>query len=221
MKNTLKQVFHSGKFVAGFSIFMFIVVTVIIFPLFVKSDPLLTISQSSVQGSFLPPGLYVNVYDSLGTTPYTLLLDDAPAKRIASKLSDDDRQALKEWLVKAGIPEAQIDTTDTKSLLDLWTSNYDPKKQIPGMTFAKSRFYQRLNTSLQGILSTQGLTIAAAGTVTDTMQTAGTVVQTDYVNGASFGDRYFPVDWACGGFNRHHDRFGPGIGGRLYGRGGR
>jgi peptide/nickel transport system permease protein len=182
MKNTLKQVFHSGKFVAGFSIFMFIVVTVIIFPLFVKSDPLLTISQSSVQGSFLPPGLYVNVYDSLGTTPYTLLLDDATAKRIASKLSDDDRQALKEWLVKAGIPEAQIDTTDTKSLLDLWTSNYDPKKQIPGMTFAKSRFYQRLNTSLQGILSTQGLTIAAAGTVTDTMQTAGTVVQTDYVN---------------------------------------
>ena len=40
------------------------------------------------------------------------------AKRIASKLSPDDRIALKDWLVKAGIPETQIDTTDTKSLLE-------------------------------------------------------------------------------------------------------
>jgi peptide/nickel transport system permease protein len=182
MKNTLKQVFHSGKFVAGFSIFMFIVVTVIIFPLFVKSDPLLTISQSSIQGSFLPPGIYVNVHDSISTTPYTLLLDDAQAKRIASKLSPDDRSAIKEWLVKAGIPETQIDITDTKSLLALWTNNYDPKKQLPGMTFAKTRFYQRLNNSLQGILSTQDLTIAAAGTVTDTLQATDTIAQTDYVN---------------------------------------
>jgi peptide/nickel transport system permease protein len=182
MKNTLKQVFHSGKFVVGFIIFMFIVVTVIIFPLFVKTDPLLTISQSSIQGSFLPPGLYVNVYDSIGIAPYTLLLDDAATKRIASKLTNDDRTALKEWLVADGIPEAQIDTTDTKSLLELWTNNYDPKKQIPGMTFAKTRFYQRLNTSLQGVLSTQDLTIAAAGTVTDTLQATGTVAQTDYVN---------------------------------------
>jgi peptide/nickel transport system permease protein len=182
MKNTLKQVFHSGKFVVGFIIFMFIVVTVIIFPLFVKTDPLLTISQSSIQGSFLPPGLYVNVYDSIGIAPYTLLLDDAATKRIASKLTNDDRTALKEWLVADGIPEAQIDTTDTKSLLELWTNNYDPKKQIPGMTFAKTRFYQRLNTSLQGVLSTQDLTITAAGTVTDTLQATGTVAQTDYVN---------------------------------------
>ena len=33
MKNTLKQIFHSGKFVVGFVIFSFIVLTVIIFPL--------------------------------------------------------------------------------------------------------------------------------------------------------------------------------------------
>ena len=56
---------------------MFIVLTVIIFPLIVKTPPLGTISQGSVQGSFLPPGIYVNVYDSIGTAPYTLLLDDA------------------------------------------------------------------------------------------------------------------------------------------------
>jgi peptide/nickel transport system permease protein len=182
MKNTLKQIFHSGKFVAGFSIFMFIVLTVIIFPLFVKADPLLTISQSGVQGSFLPPGVYVNVYDSIGTTPYTLLLEDAAAKRIASKLGDQQRQDIKDWLVAAGISESEIDTTDTKSLLDMWANNFDPKKQIPGMTFAKTRYYQRLNDSLQGILSTQDLTIATADTQTNTLQAAGTIGQSDYVN---------------------------------------
>jgi peptide/nickel transport system permease protein len=182
MKNTLQQVFHSGKFVVGFSIFTFIVLTVIIFPLFVKTPPLQTISQSSIQGSFLPPGLYVNVYDSIGTAPYTLLLDDATAKRIDSKLSPTDRTAIKEWLVKAGIPETEIDTTDTNRLLDLWASNYDPNKNMPGTTFAKTRYYQRLDASLQGLLSTQGLTISGAGTVTDTLQVAGSVAQSDYVN---------------------------------------
>ncbi len=182
MKNTLQQIFHSGKFVVGFLIFTMIVLTVIIFPLFVKASPIETISQGSIQGSFLPPGIYVNVYDSIGVAPYTLLLDDATAKRIASKLTPDDRTAIKEWLVKDGIPESQIDTTDTKSLLDLWTSNYDPKKNVPGMTFAKTRFYQRLNTSLQGILSSEGVTIAETSNVTGTLQAKGTIAQTDYVN---------------------------------------
>jgi peptide/nickel transport system permease protein len=178
MKNTLKQVFHSGKFVVGFCIFMSIVLTTIIFPLIVNSPPLGIISQ----GTFLPPGLYINVYDSIGTKPYILNLDDASAKRIASKLSDDDRTAIREWLVKAGIPEDQIDTTDTKALLTLWENNYDPKKQIPGMIFAKARYYQRLNASLQGLLSTEGITIGSTDTVSDTLGTSGTIRQTDYVN---------------------------------------
>jgi peptide/nickel transport system permease protein len=182
MKNTLRQIFHSGKFVVGFSIFMFIVLTVIIFPLIVNTPPLGIISQGSIQGSFLPPGIYVNVYDSIGVAPYTLLLDDAAAKRIANKLSTDDRTAIKEWLVKAGIPETQIDTTDTNGLLDLWANNYDPDKQIPGMTFAKTRYYQRLNTSLQGLLSTEGVTIAATDPVSGTLKSTDTIAQTDYVN---------------------------------------
>lgn len=182
MKNTLQQVFRSGKFVVGFSIFMFIVLMVIIFPMFIKTPPLGIISQGSSQGSFLPPGLYVNVYDSIGTTPYTLMLDDAAAKRIASKLNPDDRTAIKEWLVKDGIPEDQIDTADTQSLLDLWANNYDPNKNIPGMTFAKTRYYQRLNTSLEGLLSTEEVTIAATDPISGTLKSTGTVAQSDYVN---------------------------------------
>ncbi len=182
MKNTLKQVFHSGKFVVGFLIFTMIVLTVIIFPLIVKTPPLGTVSQGGEQGSFLPPGIYVNVYDSIQTAPYTLLLDESAAKRIASKLTPDDRVALKDWLVAAGIPAEQIDITDTKSLLGLWTKNYDPKKNLPGMTFAKTRFYQRLNASLQGLLSTEGVTIASTDPVSGTLQASGTIKQSDYVN---------------------------------------
>jgi ABC-type dipeptide/oligopeptide/nickel transport system permease subunit len=178
MRNTLQQIFHSGKFVVGFSIFSFLVLTVIIFPLFVRIPPLGIISQ----GTFLPPGIYVNVYDSIDTKPYILNLDDATAKRIASKLSDSDRTAIAEWLVKDGISAEEIDIKDTAALLNLWENNYDPKKQVPGMTYAKARYYQRLNTSLQGLLSTEALTIAASGTPTDTLQTAGIVGQSDYVN---------------------------------------
>jgi peptide/nickel transport system permease protein len=178
MKNTLQQVFHSGKFVVGFCIFTFIVLLTIVYPLFVKGGPLDIIGQ----GTFFPPGIYVSAYDSIGTTPYTLMLDDAAAKRIASKLSDDDRLAIMEWLVADGIPENEIDITNTKKLLGQWESNYDPSKQIKGMTFAKTRYYQRLNASLQGVLSTEGVTVAAKNAQTGALEGTDSVAQTDYVN---------------------------------------
>ena len=53
--------------------------------------------------------------------------------------------AIKEWLVLYGIPESEIDINDTELLLELWVNNYDPKKNFPGMTFAKQRYYQRLD----------------------------------------------------------------------------
>ena len=178
MKNTLRQVFHSGKFVVGFSIFMFIVLLTIVYPLFVKAAPLGIIGQ----GTFFPPGIYVNVYDSIGTNPYTLSLDDASAKRVASKLSDADRNSIKEWLVASGVSENEIDTTDTAKLLGQWESNYDPKKQLPGMTFAKTRYYQRLNSSLQGVLSKEGAIVAAKDAQSGSLEQSDTVAQTDYVN---------------------------------------
>ena len=36
MKNTIRQLLRSGKFVVGFSIFAFLILTVVIFPMFVK-----------------------------------------------------------------------------------------------------------------------------------------------------------------------------------------
>jgi peptide/nickel transport system permease protein len=178
MKHTLQQVFHSPNFVIGFVIFMAILLMLIFYPLFASDKPLEIIGQ----GTFFPPGTYVNVYDSLQSTQYTLMLKDASAKRIASKLSEDDRAAMKEWLVLVGIPEDQIDTTDTQGLLSLWGANYDPNKNVSGLTNAKRNYYIRLNNSLNGLLATEGAIIASKNADTGALEQSGTVNQTDYVN---------------------------------------
>lgn len=178
MKHTLRQIFRSPKFVVGFSIFVFIVLTVIIYPQFVKDDPLDIIAQ----GTFFPPGIYINIYDTINSSPYTLVLDDAAAKRVASRLGNKERLDMKDWLLAAGIPESEIDIEDTDKLMDLWTKNYDPTKRLPGMTYAKHSYYQRLDASLEGILSTEGVIIAAPNPGTNSLEQKGSITQTDYVN---------------------------------------
>ncbi len=178
MKNTFQQIFHSSKFVVGFCIFAAILLVVIFYPIFVPDSPLAILGQ----GTFFPPGVYVNAYDTVNSsTRYTLNLDDAEANRIANRLSNDDRLAMKEWLIMAGIPEDQIDITDTASLLAIWEMNYDSTKKIPGMIYAKTKYYQRLNTSLYGLLSTKPLVVAITDESGNLTQT-GLIAATDYVN---------------------------------------
>uniref|UniRef100_A0A7C4PN88 ABC transporter permease n=1 Tax=Anaerolinea thermolimosa TaxID=229919 RepID=A0A7C4PN88_9CHLR len=50
------------------------------------------------------------------------------------------------------------------------------------MTLARQRYYQRLNASLQGILSIEGVTIATENPQTGALETVKTVQQADYVN---------------------------------------
>ena len=179
MKHTINQVFHSGKFVVGFTILMTVLLVVFVYPLFMREPPLQIIGQ----GTFFPPGIYVSSYDTINTpTTYTLNLDDASAKRIANRLSQDDRAALKEWLVVAGIPESEIDSADTAKLLGQWEANYDPNKRIPGMTFARQRYFQRVNASIAGLLSTEGAIIAAKDAETGDLQETETVPQSAYAN---------------------------------------
>ena len=179
MRHTLRQVFNSGKFVVGFSIFMTILLIVIIYPLIVRYPPLEIIGQ----GTFFPPGIYVNVYDSISSpTLYTLNLDDASAKRIASKLHEEDRVAMKEWLVGSGFLESEIDTEDTQKLLEQWVNHFDPKTRIPGMTNARRNYYIRLDASLDGLLSTEGAIIAAENAETGALEEKAIIEQTDYVN---------------------------------------
>jgi len=179
MKHMIQQVFRSPKFLFGFSIFIAVLLMVIVYPLFVTGNPLEIIGR----GTFFPPGIYVNVYDSIGSTQHTLLLDDAAAKRIASKLGDEERLAIKEYLVAYyGIPEIEIDIDDTEKLLDQWENHYDPTIMIAGMTNAKRNYYIRLDVSLDGILSTVGAIIAERNSQTGSLEETDIVEQSDYVN---------------------------------------
>ncbi len=175
----IRQVFRSGKFIVGFVILMAILLTVLIYPLFVKAEPLALVSR----GTFLPPGIYANVYDSIHANEhYTLILEDAAAKRIASRLSDDDRAAIQEWLVGAGVAAEDIDLTDTAALLALWEANFDPTVRLPGMTNADRNYYIRLNTALDGLLDTEGAIVAQINPETGMLEEDIVIEQTDYVN---------------------------------------
>ncbi|HNS51422.1 MAG TPA: ABC transporter permease [Anaerolineae bacterium] len=179
MRHTLRQVFRSGKFLVGFVLLAALLLTTILYPLIVKHPPLEIIAR----GTFFPPGIYVSTYDSV-TSPakYSLNLSDAAAKRVASRLSARDRQAMRAWLLLDGVPEDVIDVADTASLLDLWGSHYTPDKQFAGMTIATLRYYQRLDTAVQGLLSTEELIIAARDADAASLVEVGTVAQSDYVN---------------------------------------
>ncbi len=178
MKHTLRQVFHSGKFIVGFVILVTLLLIVFLYPLIIRDAPLTIIGQ----GTFFPPGIYVNVYDSLSSETYIIKLDDATAKRIGNKLSSEDRLAIRDWLVADEIPESEIDINDTAKLLDLWAKNYDPNKDIPGMTNARRNYYIRLNNSLKGLLSTEAAIIADTNAQTGALEQKSVINQTDYVN---------------------------------------
>lgn len=178
MKHTIKEIFRSPKFVIGFSILMSIILLVIFYPLFVTANPLQIIGL----GTFFEPGIYVNVYDSLGSRYYRLSLDEAAQNRLEAKLGDQERQDMKEWLILFGIPEAEIDTEDTEKLLTLWENNYDPVIRFEGMTSARRKYFVRLDASVEGVLSTEGVSIALADEETGELVEEAFVDQRDYVN---------------------------------------
>jgi len=179
MNYQLRQIFRSGKFLVGFVIFLSIVLTVVIYPLIIPDKPLQIVSR----GTFLPPGIYASIYDSMNTTNrYTLILDDAASKRIASKLNADDRIAMQEWLVGAGVATADLDIDDTAQLLETWDANFDPAVRLPGMTNADRNYYIRLDAELDGLLATEDAIVATMNPTTSTLEQADAISQLDYVN---------------------------------------
>ncbi len=178
MKNTLRQIFHSPKFVVGFAIFAAILLTVFIYPLVNPGDPLEMIGV----GTFARPGAYVSMYDALKTDTETLRLANADDNRIAKALGAEDRVAMVEWFTTMGIDVSGLDIEDTDALLDLWNENYDPSVKPQGMTQAKRNYYKRLNNSLQEIRATDQIILADTDGETGELVKTGTVTKTDYVN---------------------------------------
>ena len=178
MKHTIREIFRSPKFVTGFVILMALLLTVIIYPLLVTSDPLEIIAL----GTFFEPGVYVNVFDSVGSKTYTLNLSNAQQKRIDSRLGEQERLDMQEWLLAFGIPEEDIDLEDTEKLLELWGNNYDATLRFKGMTNAKKKYFARLDASLDGLLSTEGVIVADEDEETGELVPMDTIEQSDFVN---------------------------------------
>ena len=176
MKNTLRQVFHSSKFLVGFIIFVLILMTLWIYPLINPGNPLEMIGV----GTFAKPGTYVSVYDALNTETETLRLPDADDKRVSYLLSDEDRISMIEWFGIMDIDVSELDATDTEAVLDLWFENYDPTVKPQGMTQAKRNFYKRLDNSLKQIRSAD--TLKVMHPEADELVERSSVNKTDYVN---------------------------------------
>ncbi len=178
MKNTLRQVFHSGKFVFGFAVFVTIILTLIIYPLFNPGDPLKMIGL----GTFFKPGTYVSLYDSVGVMPKTLKLEDATDNRLAQVLSDVDKISMVTWLTATGVPNEEIDMTNVHSLVTTWNKYFSPTIKPKGMTMAQRNFYSRLDGRLKSMQSGADITIAAKDATTGTLTESGSITATDYVN---------------------------------------
>ena len=177
MKNTLRQIFHSSKFVTGFVIFMLLMVLLVVYPLINPGDPLEMIGV----GTFAEPGVYFSLYDAVGTDTETFKLADADDKRIAAKLSMEDRVSMLAWFEKAGVDVTGLDINDTDALIALWTANFADQK-LPGMTNAARRNYRLLNTRIIELQAADEIIVAELDEETQALTETGRITKTDYVN---------------------------------------
>ncbi len=178
MRNTIRQVFHSSKFVTGFVLFAIILLTMLIYPLINPGNPLEMIGV----GTFAKPGTYVSLYDATRTSTETLRLSDADENRLNKLLSDTDRISMVDWFAAMGIEIGGLDINDTDALLDLWKANYTPDSKPKGMTQAKRNYYKRLNNSIKEISASDTLIITDKHTDTGELEEIGSITKTDYVN---------------------------------------
>jgi peptide/nickel transport system permease protein len=178
MKNTLRQVFHSPKFIVGFIIFGFVLMMLWIYPLFNPGEPLQMIGL----GSFFKPGTYVSVYDAVDTEMKTMKLPGADENRLYNKLNDEDRVSMVQWLTAIGILESDINMDDTEGLLKLWEDNYDPSIKPKGMTMAQRNYYKRLDKNLEKALNNNRIIIANENEETGLLEESQTIADTDYIN---------------------------------------
>jgi len=186
MKNTIRQVFRSSQFLTGFIIISIMLLLLIFYPLINPGNPLEMIGYNS----FIKPGTYVSVYDSLDTADvYTLTLEAADENRVVSKLLIEDREAMRAWFLSymeqegdVGYTEDDIDIDNADVLLDLWWENYDPAIRIEGMTISDRRFYQRLDEKLDGLFDLDDVHVYAVDQETGEYEFNKAVSGTDYVN---------------------------------------
>lgn len=178
MKSSLKQVFRSPRFLAGFCIFVLILLVMMVYPFLNPGDPLEMIGL----GTFAKPGTYVSTYDSITTPARTFNLKNAEENRINRLLSPSDRVQMINWFSAMDINVEGLDMNDTDALLNMWFSHYDPSIRPQGMTRALRNYYERLNKSLALTSRTGSYVVSQKDIESGELVEKSTVTSSEYVN---------------------------------------
>ena len=189
MKNTLRNIFHSPRFLVGFIIFMVILLTTIFYPVFNHRDPL-----ESLGKGFLAPGTYISVYDSnTATTSYRVTLPEAGHNRLENSLSKDDRETMLKFLNAKGVDISALDTSNERlsELIAAWNENYDEAdvkaSKYPGFsTMAQRRALASLNTRVNSVgeIEPMSVTVGTGESATNITVDENTYVKVDEVANA-------------------------------------
>lgn len=185
MKNQIRQIFHSPKFTLGFTIFAFLFLLTIFYPLVVTDDPLEMVGQ----GNFFKPGTYISVKEAVDTDPYTLNLHTSTS-RLDKNLSMEERMAMADWLKQfSGLSPKELDVTDADELVSLWKDNYDSSSEQKGLIAARKKYFSRLDKKIQGLLENSDVLVAEKNEETGEMSVKKTIPSTSYVNVSEVGSK--------------------------------
>lgn len=176
MKNTIKQLFHSSKFVIGFVIFVAILLTIIIYPLVSPGNPLEMVGV----GTFARPGTYVSLYDAVTTEKDTFKFSDADEKRLANAISDSDREAMLALFDAAAMDYSSIDVNDSNALIEFWDANYQAAMDTAKLKKSQKRDLRLLDSRIQALKA--GETFKVVEEVDGETVEISTITKTDYVN---------------------------------------
>nr|AGS53121.1 binding-protein-dependent transport systems inner membrane component [uncultured bacterium contig00040] len=175
----------------GFSIFAALLLLVFIYPIISPGDPLESIGREH----FIKPGTYISLYDAVDSTHVTrLIISDAEAQRLDSKLLPTDREAIVTWLTlfneyaadnddyDVEIDIEAIDIEDTEELIGLWWTHYDSAIRISGMAINERRLYQRLDAKLDGLFDSEDIHVYTADPETGEYAYSSEIGGDDYIN---------------------------------------
>ena len=178
MRNTLRQVLHSSKFIVGFTVFFVMLAVMLIYPLLNPGSPL----QSIGLGTFAKPGTYVSLYDSVGTEPRVFRLPEADGNRVAQLLSMEDRVKMVHYMELAGADLSVLDITDTEALIENWHAYFDASLRPQGMTKAERNYYSRLDTRLNEAAGGRKLTVLEKNIAGGDAVEKSSITKDDYIN---------------------------------------
>ncbi len=179
MKNLLRDIRRSPRFMTGFLIFLFILLVSILYPLLSPGDPLAMIGR----GTFAAPGTYVSLYDATSAKTETLLLPDADDNRLAAGMSDADRAAMVNYFTLSGVAIDDLDPQDTDRMIELWQEIFD-ENNMPKMTNAQRRDFRNLDKRLKELQASDTLYVMDMGEDGEYEQRSS-VSKTDYVNASA------------------------------------